>query len=488
MNSVASKIAQIDLLIGGKSRPASNGARWEIKSPATGEVVGSVASATREDLAEIVDSAQKAFLSWSKLTAYDRDKIIRKATNHVRGKAEEIGRLMALEQGKPFNQSKGEVTSSCDTIDYYAAEGLRIEGTIHPTEDKNYRSTVIYQPVGVCALITPWNYPISLLSWKLGPALAAGCAVVVKPTPVTPMAPTAFCAALIEGGIPAGVISVLNSESVALSEELVTHPLVAKVAMTGSTRTGKRLMELVGPSLKRISLELGGQCPAIVCADADLDLAAKMIAYKGFRNMGQSCSSINRVYAHESIHDALVEKLHGVAEKHTIGDGVTDGNVDLGPMATVTCLNTVKEHVADALKKGATLICGGKSPAGAQFERGNFYLPTILTNATPEMLVMRDETFGPVVPFAKFTDIDEAIRLANQSRYGLVAYLFARDYSTIVKASEALEAGTVCVNNGAVNTNYAPYAGWKDSGFGLELSREAVFEYLKTKHIKVALS
>jgi succinate-semialdehyde dehydrogenase/glutarate-semialdehyde dehydrogenase len=401
-------------------------------------------------LAEIVESAQRAFFTWSKLTAYDRDKIIRKATNHVRGKAEEIGRLMALEQGKPFNQSKGEVTSSCDTIDYYAAEGLRIEGTIHPTEDKNYRSTVIYQPVGVCALITPWNYPISLLSWKLGPALAAGCTVVVKPTPITPMAPTAFCAALIEGGIPVGVISVLNSESVALSEELVTHPLVAKVAMTGSTRTGKRLMELVGPTLKKIS--------------------------------------VNRVYAHTSIHDSLVEKLRVLAQKQTIGDGVTDGSVDLGPMATAVCLNTVKEHVADALKKGAKLICGGEAPSGPQFERGNFYSPTILTHATPEMLVMRDETFGPVVPFATFTEIDEAIRLANESRYGLVAYLFARDYATIVKASEALEAGTVCVNNGAVNTNYAPYAGWKESGFGLELSREAVFEYLKTKHIKVALS
>ena len=488
MNSVTSEIAQINLLLGGKSRPASDGKRWEIKSPATGEVVGSVASATRDDLSEMLDEAQRAFLAWSKLTAYDREKIIRKATNHVRGKADEIGRLMALEQGKPFNQSRGEVTASCDTIDYYAAEGLRIEGKIHPTEDKNYRSTVIYQPVGVCALITPWNYPISLLSWKLGPALAAGCAVVVKPTPVTPMAPTAFCAALTEGGLPAGVISVLNSESVAIAEALVTHPLVAKIAMTGSTKTGKRLMELVGPALKKISLELGGQCPAIVCADADLDLAAKMISYKGFRNMGQSCSSVNRVYAHESIHDALVDKIRVLAEKHTIGDGVTDGGVDLGPMATADCLNTVKMHVADALKRGAKLICGGSAPVGAQFERGNFYLPTLLTEATPDMLIMQEETFGPVVPVASFANLGEAIRLANDCRYGLVAYLFARDYATIVKTSEALEAGTVCVNNGAVNTNYGPYAGWKDSGFGLELSRDAVFEYLKTKHIKVALS
>jgi len=488
MNSIVSEIAQIDLLIGGKSRPASDKQRWNIKSPATGDVVGSIASATREDLIEAIEGAQKAFLTWSKLTSYEREKIIRKATNHVRGKAEEIGRLMALEQGKPFNQSKGEITSSCDTIDYYAAEGLRIEGTVLATEDKNYRSSVIYQPVGVCALITPWNYPVSLLSWKLGPALASGCTVVVKPTPVTPMSPTAFCAALVEGGIPAGVISVINSESVAIAEELVTHPLVAKIAMTGSTGTGKHLMKLTAPLLKRISLELGGQCPAIVCADADIDLAAKMVSYKGFRNMGQSCSAVNRVYVHESIHDVFVEKLKVVAEKHTIGDGITDGAVDLGPMATATCLATVKEHVADAIKKGAKLVCGGAAPKGENFDRGNFYQPTILTNVTSEMLVMRDETFGPVVPVMPFKDLDEAICQANDTRWGLVAYLFARDYSTIVRTSEALEAGTVCVNNGAVNTNYAPYAGWKDSGFGLELSREAIFEYLKTKHVKIALS
>jgi len=488
MNSIVSEIAQIDLLIDGKSRPASDKKRWEIKSPATGDVVGSIASATREDLIAAIESSQKAFFSWSKLTAYERDKIIRKATNHVRSKAEEIGRLMALEQGKPFNQSKGEITSSCDTIDYYAAEGLRIEGTVLATEDKNYRSSVIYQPVGVCALITPWNYPVSLLSWKLGPALAAGCTVVLKPTPVTPMSPTAFCAALIEGGIPAGVISVINSESVAIAEELVTHPLVAKVAMTGSTRTGKRLMELVAPSLKRISLELGGQCPAIVCADADVDLAAKMVSYKGFRNMGQSCSAVNRVYVYESLHDVFVEKLRVLAEKHTIGDGITDGAVDLGPMATSAGLDTVKEHVVDAVKKGATIVCGGAAPKGEKFERGNFYQPTILTKVTSDMLVMREETFGPVVPVTTFTQLDDAIRQANDTKWGLVTYLFAKDYSTIVRVSEALEAGTVCVNNGAVNTNYAPYAGWKDSGFGLELSRDAMFEYLKTKHIKVALS
>jgi len=392
-----------------------------------------------------------------------------------------------LEQGKPLKQSVGEIGSSCDTIDYYAAEGVRIEGYTSPTESNAYRSTVIYQPVGVCALITPWNYPVSLLSWKLGPALASGCSVIVKPTTVTPMSPTAFCKALIDGGIPEGVINVLPGSGRVLGEALVKHPLVQKVAMTGSTATGKRLMELVAPTLKKISLELGGHCPALVCADADLDQAAKIIAYKGFRNMGQSCSSVNRVIVHRSVHDALAEKLKAIAEGLSIGDGITDGSVDLGPMATADGVETCRRHVADAVAKGATVVTGGGAPEGEAFEKGNYYKPTIITGAKKGMLVMEEETFGPVVPFIAFDELEEGIQIANDTDYGLVAYLFTKDYATTIKASEALEAGTVCVNHGAVNTNYAPYAGWKDSGYGVELSRKAIFEYLKTKHIKTML-
>jgi succinate-semialdehyde dehydrogenase/glutarate-semialdehyde dehydrogenase len=476
---------EIGLLIDGRKIPASERETSVLSSPHDRRPIAQVAKATAEDVDTTVRAAHQAFLKWSALTAYDRHKIILKATAHVRTKADEIGRLMALEQGKPLAQSASEITASCDTIDYFAAEGLRIEGYSNPTESAAMRSWVIYQPVGVCALITPWNYPVSLLSWKLGPALATGCTVVVKPTSVTPMSPTAFCEALVEGGIPAGVVSVLNGSGAQLGEALLRHPLVEKVAMTGSTQVGKRLMEVFGPSLKKISLELGGHCPAVVCADADLDNAAKIIAYKGFRNCGQSCSSVNRVYVHESVHDALVEKLKAFAEKMSIGDGLTDPNVDLGPMATADGIKTVQAHVDDAVARGASLVTGGQAPAGEQYALGNYYLPTVLTGVTHEMVITREETFGPVVPVMKFTDFDEAIRLANDTNYGLVAYLFAKDYGTIVKGSERLEAGSVMVNQGAVNTNYAPYAGWKDSGYGLELSRRAVFEYLKTKHVKV---
>ncbi len=482
-----SETSHIELLIGGKPCPAASGKRIEIKSPADGRVVGSVPAAGPEEVGRAVAAAEEAFRVWSGMTAYERLRTTLKATAHVRTKAAEIGMLMALEQGKPLDQSRGEITASCDTIDYYAAEGVRIEGYSNPTEHKDYRSWVVYQPVGVCALITPWNYPVSLLSWKLGPALASGCTVIVKPTTVTPLSPAAFCHALTEGGLPAGVVNVLTGPGAVLGEALLRHPAVAKVAMTGSSDTGRRLMEIVGPSLRKISLELGGHCPAVVFADADLDNAAKVIAYKGFRNMGQSCSSINRVYAHRSIHDALAAKLKAIAEKMTIGDGISDPAVDLGPMATAGGLETVKEHVSDALARGARLVFGGKAPDGPAFAKGNYYLPTILTGAAPEMKVMREETFGPVVPFRAFDNLSEAVAEANTTNYGLVAYLFTKDMANTVRVSEALEAGTVCVNHGAVNTNYGPYAGWKDSGYGLELSRRAVFEYLKTKHIKVQL-
>jgi succinate-semialdehyde dehydrogenase/glutarate-semialdehyde dehydrogenase len=478
-------IPHFDLLLDGQRRPASDGARSEVRSPHDGRVIATVARAALADLDAAVHSAALAFASWSRLTAYDREKVIRKATAHVRTRAAEIGRLMALEQGKPLAQSVSEIGGSCDTLDYYAAEAVRIEGYTNPTEDPRYRSTVSYQPVGVCGLITPWNYPVSLLSWKLGPALATGCTVVVKPTTVTPLSPLAFCAALVEGGLPAGVIQCLTGPGATLGDALVRHPQVAKVAMTGSSEVGKRILSAAAPSLKKVSLELGGHCPAVVAADADLELAAKTIAYKGFRNCGQSCSSVNRVYVHSSLHDALVAKLRALAEGFTMGDGLTDPKVDLGPMATADGVTTAEAHVADALAQGATLVCGGRRPEGETFARGNYFLPTVLTGCTPSMRVMREETFAAVVPVARFETLDEAIALANDTAYGLVAYLFTRDYATTVRVSEALEAGTVCVNHGAVNTNYAPYAGWKDSGYGVELSRRAVFEYLKPKHVKI---
>jgi len=280
------------------------------------------------------------------------------------------------------------------------------------------------------------------------------------------------------------VVNCITGSGAMLGDALVKHRGVAKVAMTGSSEVGKQILTAAGPFLKKVSLELGGQCPAVVCADADLDLAAKVIAYKAFRNCGQSCSSVNRIYVDASVHDTFVARLKAVAEKLSMGDGITDPKVDGGPMATADGVKTCEAHVADALAKGATLITGGRRPAGEAFAKGNYFPPTILTGCAQDTLVMREETFGPIVGIARFETLDDAIAKANDTVYGLVAYAFTRDYAATVKLSEALEAGTVCVNHGAVNTNYGPYAGWKDSGYGVELGRRAVFEYLKPKHIK----
>jgi succinate-semialdehyde dehydrogenase / glutarate-semialdehyde dehydrogenase len=467
------------LLIGGLSQASAQ--TYTLFAPATNQPLAQIAEASQTDLEGAVKAARAAQEHWAAQNAYLREGIIRKAAAHARSHADIIGYLMAEESGKPLNQCKSEVLGACDTLDYYAAEGVRLEGYSNPTEAPNLRSSVVYQPIGVAGLIVPWNYPLSLLSWKLGPALAAGCACIVKPSPQTPRCTVAFCLALEAGGLPKGLVNVLTGASPMLGQALVVHKSVDKIAMTGSTNTGKHILAAVAPCLKKVSLELGGHAPAIVCADADLDNAAKVIAYKGFRNMGQSCSSVNRVYAHQTVAAALGEKLQRLAQNLTIGDGLSDGSVDLGPMATAAALENVEQHVADALQKGAKLLTGGMRPRAV----GNFYAPTVLTDVPDDALMLHEETFGPVVPIQTFLHLEDAVARANNSPYGLVAYLFARDHATITTVSEALEAGTVCVNNGAVNTNYAPYEGWKESGFGIELGRRGILEYVKTKHIKV---
>ena len=477
---------QASIIINGQCTSSGCGREVEVIGPATGKAIGSFSAASSEQVDAAVAAADAAFKEWRSLSAYQRESIIRKATAYVRTQADEIGLLMAREQGKPFNQSRSEVTASCDIIDYYAAEGVRVEGTVNQTEKSQFKSMVIHQPIGVVAAITPWNYPVALLSWKLGPAFAAGCSVIVKPTPITPLSPFAFCKALCDGGLPAGLLSFLCSDELSIAQQLVQHPQVHKVAMTGSTQTGKAIMESVAHQLKDVTLELGGHCPAIVCPDADIAATAKLIAYKAFRNMGQSCSSINRIYVHSSVRDELLAALKVEAENQTIGDGIEDGAVDLGPMCTAEVREKVEAHVADAIAKGAKLVCGGERPQQLSSD-GYYYLPTVLDQVPDDALMMREETFGPVAPIQCYDDLDDAIARANDSDYGLASYVFTKDMKTMYTISEALEAGTVAVNNVSVNTPYAPYQGWKDSGVGFDLSREAIYEYLNIKHIKIAL-
>jgi succinate-semialdehyde dehydrogenase/glutarate-semialdehyde dehydrogenase len=458
----------------------------DVRSPATGAVIGSYVLAESQHVEQAILLAHQAFRRWATVVAHEREALIRKATRHVRTKAAEIGRLVTLEQGKPFAQAQAEITGACDIIDYYAAEAVRIEGQVLATEKGDLRSLVISQPVGVVVAITPWNYPVALLSWKLGPALAAGCSVIVKPTPVTPLSPYAFCHALLEGGLPAGLLTFLTGDDAVVGQALIAHPKVAKIAFTGSTATGRNLMRSAGPLFKKITLELGGHCPAIVCDDADLPAAAKAIAYKAFRNMGQSCSSINRIYAHRSIHQELSRLLVIEAGKLTIGDGLEPPDVDLGPMTTKSALDKVKAHVADAVSKGANVLIGGEAPP-ERSSNGNYYQPTVLTNMSHDMLMMREETFGPVAPLMAYDTLEQALALANETEYGLCAFVFTRDLGRTMYLSEHLEAGSVCVNHVAVNTSYGPYEGWKSSGVGVELGRDAINEYLQRKHIKIAV-
>lgn len=455
----------------------------KVHSPHNGAEVGAVVEADAAAVDLAVQRASNAFNAWSSRPVTERETLLRQATAFARTQADVIGRLMALEQGKPLAQSVSEVKASCDIIDWFAAEAAKLQDRRPATEGPAYVSIIRQVPVGVVAMVVPWNYPVALLSWKLGPALGTGCSAVVKPSELTPLCTTAFCEALIKGGLPAGLIEVVNGQGKPTGEALVTHPGVAKVAMTGSTATGKHLLEACAPLFKRITLELGGHCPALVLADADLDQAAEAIAYKAFRNMGQSCSSINRIYAHASIHDALAEKLVAKAKAMSIGDPLE--KVELGPMASAATRDKVEAHIKDAVAKGAKLLYGGKRPATPGTEKGYYLEPAVLTQMTLAMLMMREETFGPVAPVTSFTDLDAAVAQANDTAYGLVSYVFTRDEAQATALASRLQAGTVCVNHVNVNTAYGPYQGWKQSGFGVELGSESLHEYLNIQHLKL---
>lgn len=474
------------LIINGECKPSLSGKTRDVLCPANQNVVGTQEDAIKQDLDPMVASSQAAFLKWSRLTAYERQSLICKAADYGIKQADEIGLLMAKEQGKPLKQSVSEAKGAFETIKYFAHDGLRDQGVVNKTEKANYRSMVIHQPVGVVAAIIPWNYPAALMSWKLGPGLAVGCTFIVKPSSNTPLCSYAFCKALNDGGLPPGVVNFITGSGSRIGDLFAEYTDIRKVAMTGSTATGQELMRVFGPKLIKISLELGGNCPVIICDDADLDNAAEMVVYKAFRNMGQSCSGMNRIYVDEKVKDRFLEILVKKTQAQTIGDAFTEDS-DLGPMTTRSQLEKVKTYIAQAVEKGAKLVYGGKAPEGEKFAKGNFIVPAILDNCSHEMDVVACETFGPVAPVMTFKTLKEAVAMANDTEYGLASFVCTRSLDRAFYLSEAIEAGTVCVNNAAVNTPYAPYEGWKQSGFGFELSSKAIDEYLLKKHIKIQL-
>lgn len=473
------------MLIDGEWVDAQEGETFEVINPATSEVIAHVPKGGLKDAQKALEAADRAFKEWSILPPIKRGIILRQAAQLARERREELGQVLTMEQGKPLKEAIGEINASAEALEYFAEEARRMIGETIPTDSPRRRSIVIKQPIGVVVAIGPWNYPVLLLSWKLGPALIAGCTLVAKPPSEAPLAATRFIALLQEAGASPGVVNIVTGPGSEVGKALVANPLCRKVALTGQTETGKEIMRLAAEDLKHLSLELGGHCPLIVCEDADLDAAVKGGVYRSFRNMGQICNAINRIYVHESIFEPFVDKFVKETATLKIGNGLEKPDVDLGPMTTEAGRQKVREHIQDAVSQGAKILHGGKKPSGQEFEKGFFFEPTVLVDVNHEMKVMKEETFGPVAPIMAVASLEEAIEYANDSPYGLVAYLYTRDLTKAITAAERLEYGTVGINNVSGGEVAFPYGGWKQSGIGVENSSHAVEEYLQMKHIRI---
>ncbi|HOO54636.1 MAG TPA: NAD-dependent succinate-semialdehyde dehydrogenase [Methanothrix sp.] len=474
------------MLIDGKAIESASEKAAVIKNPANQEPVAEVSLGDREDAALALGAAERAFPGWARTDPKKRGDLLCRGADLVRERAEEIARLLTMEQGKPLRYARREVLSSAEALDYYAEEGMRNFGEIVPSSSERTRSLVVRQPLGVAAVISPWNYPVDLLAWKVAPALAAGCTVVAKPSSKAPLAATEFIRAIHEAGIPPGVLNLVHGSGRDVGSELVESPISRKVSFTGNTETGKEIMEKASRHVKRLSLELGGHSPAIVCEDADIDEAAESCVQRAFSNMGQICISVNRIYVHEAVAEEFAERLVKMTGKLRIGDGL-DPDVDLGPMFSEAQRKKTKDQIADALAKGAAVLCGGSEPEGEKYSRGFFFMPTVLDDMDHSMRMMREETFGPVAPMMRFSANDEALRLANDSRYGLAAYVFTENMTTALWFAERLEAGSVGINTTSPIIPSAPFGGWKESGLGRERCRAALYEYMEEKHIRIGL-
>ena len=475
------------LLIGGEWQDPDADQWTDVVNPATGEGIGRAACATAEQVAAAVAAARAAFPAWAARPARERGQWLERVRELVGQRQEQIARLITLENGKPLKDALGEIAWTMELLRFYAAEAERVAGSMPSAYQENRRSLVLHQPVGVVAAIAPWNFPVDLLSWKLAPALAAGCTVVAKPAPNTPLAAAAFLDCFVAAGVPAGVVNYLTGSTAVVGEGLVRHPGVNKVAFTGSTAVGKRIAAVAAENLTRVGLELGGHAPVLILEDADLDKAVPYTVRRSFSHAGQICHSINHILVHAAVADAYIERFLAAARRLRGGNGLEMPDADLGPLATADGLRRMDAHVSDALARGARLLLGGHRMTEPPYDRGYFYAPTVISGVTPDMQVAREETFGPIAPITVVGDEEEALALANGTAYGLVAYLFTRDLTRAICLSERLEAGTIGLNNcSAVQLN-APYGGWKQSGFGLELSSEGIQEYLKVKHVTVEL-
>jgi len=457
---------------------ADDGGVQDVTDPATGQVIGSVPRMGRSETRRAIEAAERARPAWAAMTAAERAAVLRRWHGLILQAQEQLARLMTLEQGKPLAESRGEIAYAAGFIEWFAEEGRRVYGDTVPTPARDRRILVIKQPIGVCAAITPWNFPAAMITRKAGAALAAGCTMVVKPASATPFSALALMALAERAGVPPGVLNVITGPAGAIGAELTTHPLVRKVSFTGSTEVGKILLAQAAGTVKRCSMELGGNAPFIVFDDADIGRAVAGAVASKFRNAGQTCVCSNRILVQDAVHDRFVEKFIAAVADLKVGNGF-DAGCTVGPLIDAAAVEKVEAHIADALAHGATVVSGGRRHALG----GGFFEPTVLTGATPEMAVAREETFGPLAPIFRFSDEAEAIRLANATESGLAAYFYSRDVGRVFRVAEALEYGIVGVNEGLVSTEVAPFGGVKESGLGREGSRHGIEDYLELKYI-----
>ena len=464
--------------INGQWADADSGKTIDVTNPATGEVLGTIPNMGTAETRRAIEAASAAWAGWRKKTAKERADILRKLFNLMMENQEDLAILMTAEQGKPLAESKGEIAYAASFIEWFAEEGKRTYGDVIPAHAPDKRIVVIKQPVGVVAAITPWNFPTAMITRKAGPALAAGCPIVLKPATQTPFSALALAELAHRAGMPAGVFNVVTGSATQIGGEMTGNPIVRKLTFTGSTEIGKMLLEQCAKTVKKTSMELGGNAPFIVFDDADLDAAVEGAIMSKYRNAGQTCVCANRILVQDSVYDAFAEKLTAAVAKLKVGDGLK-GETQQGPLIDMKAVEKVEEHIADAVKKGAKVVAGGKRHALG----GSFFEPTILVNVTTDMKVTREETFGPVAPLFRFKTEDEAMKLANDTEFGLAAYFYARDLGRVWRVAEGLEYGIVGINTGIISTEVAPFGGVKESGIGREGSKYGIEDYLEVKYM-----
>lgn len=483
MKLTDNNLLRMQAYIGGKWEAADGGSTVDVMNPATHEKIGTVPNMGAAETRRAIEAAHAAFPAWAAKTAKERGAILRRWYDLMLASQEDLAILMTAEQGKPLAESKGEIAYAASFIDWFAEEGKRLYGDVIPPHQADKRILVMRQPVGVVAAITPWNFPAAMITRKAGPALAAGCTFVCKPATQTPYSALAMAELGARAGIPAGVLNIVTGTAAReIGGEMTSNPKVRKLTFTGSTEVGKKLMAQCAETIKKVSFELGGNAPFIVFEDADLDAAVAGAITSKYRNTGQTCVCANRLYVQSSVYDAFTRKLVDAVSKLRVGDGLK-GPTDQGPLIDTKALAKVEEHIADAVGKGAQVAFGGKRHALG----GTFFQPTIVTNVTSDMLVAREETFGPVAPLFRFETEADAVRMANDTEFGLASYFYTRDLARSFRVAEALEYGIVGLNTGLISTEVAPFGGVKESGTGREGSKYGILDYTELKYLCVGL-